>query len=217
MITRAKYIWRGEANFVSLDPNILPFHLFRIKDLHHLFMFKKIILLSIISLSCSKQKDFTEKKYFDLKGFSENLIADLQKEKPEVRKVWQLASKEETKKTKLIDWQKELALFVDADLNKKAFLTSYETINDGPVSLFTLKKGEELPVKKLIVKKDKLGRVEYIKIERRTNNYLFKTNSKFEMNLENEKLSKYKIQTIQELFLSKPDTSTIMGQIKNNP
>ena len=35
LITRAKYIWRGEANFVSLDPNILLFHLFRIKDLHH--------------------------------------------------------------------------------------------------------------------------------------------------------------------------------------
>ena len=180
-------------------------------------MFKKIILLSIISLSCSKQKDFTEKKYFDLKGFSENLIAYLQKEKPEVRKVWQLASKEETKRTKLIDWEKELALFVEADLNKKAFLTSYEIINAGSESLFSLKKGEELPVKKIVIKKDELGRVEYIKIERRTNNYLFKTNSKFEMNLENEKLSEYKIYTVQKLFLSKPDTSTIMGQIINNP
>ena len=35
LITGAKYIWKGEANFVSLDPNILPFHLFRIEDIHY--------------------------------------------------------------------------------------------------------------------------------------------------------------------------------------
>jgi hypothetical protein len=180
-------------------------------------MIKKILLLSIISLSCSEQKDFTEKKYFDLKGFSENLIVDLQKRKPEVRKVWQLASKVETKNSNVIDWQKELALFVEADLNKKAFLNSYEIINNGPESLFSLKKGEELPVKKIIVRKDALGRVGNIKIERSTNNYLFKASSRFEMNLENQKLAKYKIQTIQELFLSQPDTSTVMGHIINNP
>ena len=35
LITGAKYIWKGANNFVSLDPNILPFHLFRIEDIHH--------------------------------------------------------------------------------------------------------------------------------------------------------------------------------------
>ena len=34
LITGAKYTWQGESNFVSLDPNILPFHLFRIEDIH---------------------------------------------------------------------------------------------------------------------------------------------------------------------------------------
>jgi starch synthase (maltosyl-transferring) len=35
LITGAKYTWLGAKNFVSLDPNILPFHLFRIEDIHH--------------------------------------------------------------------------------------------------------------------------------------------------------------------------------------
>jgi len=35
LITGAKYTWQGANNFVSLDPNILPFHLFRIEDIHH--------------------------------------------------------------------------------------------------------------------------------------------------------------------------------------
>ncbi|MCP9761680.1 alpha-1,4-glucan--maltose-1-phosphate maltosyltransferase [Lacihabitans soyangensis] len=35
LITGAKYTWQGANNFVSLDPHILPFHLFRIEDIHH--------------------------------------------------------------------------------------------------------------------------------------------------------------------------------------
>ena len=35
LITGAKYTWQGASNFVSLDPNILPFHLFRIEDIHN--------------------------------------------------------------------------------------------------------------------------------------------------------------------------------------
>jgi starch synthase (maltosyl-transferring) len=35
LITGAKYTWQGENNFVALDPYILPFHLFRIEDIHH--------------------------------------------------------------------------------------------------------------------------------------------------------------------------------------
>ncbi|NBA88016.1 DUF3416 domain-containing protein [Emticicia sp. CRIBPO] len=34
LITGAKYVWKGQDNYVELDPNILPFHLFRIEDLH---------------------------------------------------------------------------------------------------------------------------------------------------------------------------------------
>lgn len=33
LLTGAKYEWRGEWNYVELDPNILPMHLFRIEDM----------------------------------------------------------------------------------------------------------------------------------------------------------------------------------------
>jgi starch synthase (maltosyl-transferring) len=32
LLTSAKYIWKGEWNFVELDPQLLPMHLFRIED-----------------------------------------------------------------------------------------------------------------------------------------------------------------------------------------
>lgn len=34
LVTGAKYNWKGRDNYVELDPNILPFHLFRIEDLY---------------------------------------------------------------------------------------------------------------------------------------------------------------------------------------
>lgn len=33
LITGGQYTWKGESNFVELDPHILPFHLFRIEDI----------------------------------------------------------------------------------------------------------------------------------------------------------------------------------------
>jgi starch synthase (maltosyl-transferring) len=33
LISGATYIWKGDTNYVELDPNILPFHLFRIEDI----------------------------------------------------------------------------------------------------------------------------------------------------------------------------------------
>ena len=34
LLTGATFIWKGENNYIELDPNILPFHLFRIEDIY---------------------------------------------------------------------------------------------------------------------------------------------------------------------------------------
>jgi starch synthase (maltosyl-transferring) len=31
LISDARYLWHGERNFVSLDPHILPVHVFRVR------------------------------------------------------------------------------------------------------------------------------------------------------------------------------------------
>ncbi len=33
LLTGNKYVWRGESNFIELDPHIMPMHLFRIEDM----------------------------------------------------------------------------------------------------------------------------------------------------------------------------------------
>ncbi len=34
LVTGAMFTWCGEWNYVELNPHIMPFHLFRIEDLH---------------------------------------------------------------------------------------------------------------------------------------------------------------------------------------
>ena len=174
-------------------------------------MTKKILLISLFFVSCKQEKQITNKKYFDLKGFSESIIAELEIRKPEVIKVWQIGSLKETKSIKDIDWAKELSLFVDADLNKSAFVNSY-SINESSKGInYKLKPTESLLVKSMKVENLEEKNSKLIIIETSTSNYLFKTNSKMMIKTKNGKLQEYSVYSIQKLFLSKPDTSSIKG------
>ncbi len=176
-------------------------------------MTKKILLISLFFVSCKQENQVTNKKYFDLKGFSESIIKELEIKKPEVTKVWQIGNLKETKSTFDVDWKKELSLFVDADLNKRAFINSY-TINETSKGVYyKLKPTESLLVKSMAVENLEEMDSKLIRIETSTSNYLFKTNSKILMKTKNGKLHEYSVYSIQKLFLSKPDTSSIVGKL----
>ncbi|MBC7892651.1 MAG: hypothetical protein H7Y12_10590, partial [Sphingobacteriaceae bacterium] len=34
LLTGASFVWREESNYIALDPNVLPMHLFRVEDLY---------------------------------------------------------------------------------------------------------------------------------------------------------------------------------------
>jgi hypothetical protein len=178
-------------------------------------MIKKILLISFIFISCNKEKDLTYKKYFDLRGFSESILQKLEKQKPKVTKTWQIGSQKETKVTEKIDWKKELSLFVESDLNKKAFINSYIISETKNTISYDLKKEEALSVKKLKIENLPKKNSKRISISSSTSNYLFRTNSEIAMTVINGNLSEYSIYTIQKLFLSKSDTSIIKGKINS--
>ncbi|RDB02347.1 hypothetical protein DVG78_29160 [Runella aurantiaca] len=97
--------------------------------------------------------------YFDLKGFIEKQISELNKRKPLVNKEMSLDDKQEHKQTNEIDWRQELELFTQADLNKQAYQLSY-TISQPTTStyVYTLKSGETLPVKSLKIVLDEVSK-----------------------------------------------------------
>jgi hypothetical protein len=175
-------------------------------------MTKKILLISLLLISCNQEKEILNKKYFDLKGFSESLILSLENQKPEVLKTWQIGKQKETKTTKDIEWAKELSLFVEADLNKSAFVNSYEISENQNIINYKLKKSESLPVKMMTIETLTENDSKQISVETSSSNYLFKNSSEIKMKTKNGKLQAYSVFSIQKLFLSKPDTSFVEGQ-----
>lgn len=176
-------------------------------------MTKKTVLISLLLISCGQEKELSTKKYFDLKGFTQSTIETLQRQKPAVRKTWQIGKQKESKNTNDIDWPKELSLFAEADLNKSAFVNSYEISENQNVINYKLKKTESLPVKTMTIETLSEKDSKQISVETTTSNYLFKNRSEIKLKTKNGKLQEYSVYSIQKLFLSEPDTSYINGRL----
>lgn len=63
--------------------------------------------------------------FFDLKGYMEQEISRLGQEQPSVRKEIRLQDQSEVKTFDSLDYAKELAMFIKADINKVAWLDKY--------------------------------------------------------------------------------------------
>lgn len=115
-----------------------------------------LLFLSLLA-SCTKEEssDDAPKTYYDLKGFIENQIVDLNNKKPEITKTAGLGNKQEVSKTRDVDWKKELELFVQADINKSSYRQSYEILHNGPLHYeYKLKAGNDLPVQYVNIEVD---------------------------------------------------------------
>jgi hypothetical protein len=94
--------------------------------------------------------------YFDVAGFVNAQIQTLTAQKPPVDKNAIIKGQSNHQISRDIDWAKELALFLEADINKPAFRNSY-AINrpDSLTYEYTLKPTEErLTVRELTVRLD---------------------------------------------------------------
>jgi len=116
--------------------------------------------LALIFSSCQNPTDTnTPNSYFDLKGFIETQVTELNKRKPLVSKAMAMGTDIDTISTTAIDWVKELELFTQADLNKQAYQLSYDITQPTPFSyVYVLKSGEKLPIKSLKIVIDEMSK-----------------------------------------------------------
>jgi len=77
--------------------------------------------------SCIKKENtaLSEAKFFDLKGFMEQEIANLQKNKAILHSTTRLGEEVSDSTTLIVDWEKQLGIFKSFDINKNAFLSQY--------------------------------------------------------------------------------------------
>jgi hypothetical protein len=114
-------------------------------------------------------------QYVDVKGFIEQQQKLLQQRKPLVKKAWTVGKELEEKQTSEIDWETELALFEQADINKPAYARTYTVQQgaDGRTWTYEPNASENVPVRLLKVTLDSAERIEQLEAELQVENNLY--------------------------------------------
>ncbi|MDN5202014.1 hypothetical protein QQ008_11590 [Fulvivirgaceae bacterium BMA10] len=91
------------------------------------FFFSMLLMMvsGCLTQTSENQRDVV-KKYFDLEGLVEDQISILDSLNPDIVKKAEIDDASEQKELGNIDWEKELKLFRNADLNKPKLLDLYE-------------------------------------------------------------------------------------------
>ncbi|MEA5405867.1 hypothetical protein VB776_23210 [Arcicella sp. DC2W] len=178
-------------------------------------MKSSITILAIFTLFISCKEESTTKinKYFDLKTSITNQINVLNKEKPTFSKTVWSDNTPETKDVKIEDWSKELELFLQTDLNKPAYLNSYEINQSDSLIVYHLKKSENLPVNniKILLKNNQLTAMEATIANQ---NYLYETDKHVKMTLVDNVVNYYLIEGTQKLVFGDKKAFKIEAKVK---
>ena len=129
---------------------------------------------SLLFAACTpadNEKQNISPQYFDLQSYFTKEEARLKKLNPTVEKTVSVNDSSEKKSLKITDWKKELSIFTDADINKKAWLGQFE-IHKTPILEQYSSDQEKIPVKELkVMRKD--GKVSGIQILLKNTNALY--------------------------------------------
>lgn len=176
-----------------------------------------ILILFLFLAACTNSENkIQSKNYYDLAGLLNQQITELSAKKPLVEKTVAVKDKNERIETKDIDWNKELELFLQADLNKQSYQSAYTIdVKDKKLS-YTLKEGTKMPVKQLIIELDANDLPKHIEASMNTSNYLYESDKKLSADFANNKLKNYKIEGYQQLFIGEKKPFSVEGKIKGD-
>ena len=165
-----------------------------------------------VSACQSESGEMKIKKYYDLKGLMERQIGALKSEKPKVQKDISVNEVAENQTVDSLDWAKELEFFIQTDLNKPAFVSSYRVDSASMGVRYFLKESENLPVKFLEVNRMGEDGIE-IKALVRNNNYLYDTERNLRLSLKQGQLIGYQIDGFQKVIFGKKKVFKISGKV----
>ncbi|MBC7418861.1 MAG: hypothetical protein H7325_11995 [Pedobacter sp.] len=136
-----------------------------------------VLLLALAVFSCGREKKVSavsKNAYFDLKGYFEKEIERYNSRKPTVEKTVAINGKANTKKLVIKDWPRELAIFIDADINKSAWRGEFKIEKSGNETHYSTA-NKKIPVKEVLIS-DKFGKVAKIEVIIANVNLLYKSN-----------------------------------------
>jgi hypothetical protein len=178
-------------------------------------MKKLVYILSLMigfSACQTESAEMKVDKYYDLKGLVERQIEALKTEKPKVQKNILVNESAENQTVDSLDWSKELEFFIQADLNKPAFVSSYRVDSSSMSVKYFLKETEKLPVKFLEVNRMGEDGVE-IRALVSNSNYLYDTERNLKLSLKQGQLIDYQIDGFQKVVFGKKKMFKVMGKV----
>ncbi|KXX71586.1 hypothetical protein [Flammeovirga sp. SJP92] len=187
-----------------------------------LFVQITIIYFTLNSLfSCAqldKIQDTEEVYNFDLTSVVDSAVKDLSKRAPSVEKKVFYDGVENTVASSEINWEEELEVFEDADINKPILKNSYEksTLNKSDGSTLTRfeASGPRELVRWVEVEKNSDGELLKIAFKMLTDNSLYATEKEGQLVFsEGQKLKSYAIQGIQTIVFLGDKHYTVEGNL----
>lgn len=176
-------------------------------------MVKKLCILvfALALFSCREQQSDnanTSLPYFDIKGYFNSESIRLQKQNPAVNKTVSVNGTGESQTVTINDWQKELAIFANADINKNSWKGSFTTDKIADSTVFT-SDNRKIPVKKVTIVRDN-SNVKKVEIIIDNKNILFQSHDTLTYFPD----SLYQIKKLQKIRLLKQKRYSITGKLK---
>ncbi len=171
-------------------------------------------LALLIFFACSKLQEPTENinYYYDLEAFLRKLYT--QKEQVFLKTTITEKQKQQ-KRVANIRWEKELAFFEQANINKSSFRGLYDEhkVQKGDTIILQYQaKSNELKVKFLEIKFDKSQNPCQIRAFLQTENFLYASEKELNLHLEAEKILRYSIKGKQKMIFAKPENFEIYAE-----
>ncbi len=153
--------------------------------------------------------------YFDLAGFIGQEIPKVDGAK--VAKISRVQNQEESADVvySVQDWEEELDIFFQADINKPSLARSYDTKTKGSYLTHTLLPGEKGKVKEITVRYD-FDRPTGITVKLVEENIFYTSTmiGQVYFNVETSTLDHYSVESTQKIWFLKANNMKIMGAVK---
>ncbi len=162
--------------------------------------FTKFLFLIFFLISCNNETKKQTNTYFSLVEFFNQETVRLIKQKKTLNKIIKNDEIIEQKIISEIDWNKELEIFKECDINKPAWKSLYhienEQLGNETIVRFTALE-DDLLIKNICIKKNIKNNVIEIQINKSTKNNLYSSEEELIYNIE----TGYSIKRNQKVFL----------------
>lgn len=171
-----------------------------------------VLLLSSLSCNSPDNGEATAAAtraapYFSLADYFGREAARLQQINPEIEKTVSKNGDEEQKKIRVANWNEEFSLFIDADINKPAWLNSYQVDSTGTSITYT-STDSTLRTKAIRLEKSETGAVTHIRVTNRVDNMLYQTDEQLDYYVD----SLYRIIKVQQVRILGKSHYTVTGE-----